>query len=293
MRTDGSEERLLTASFLDEGPTWAPNGRVIMFTRESRAMPGLPALFGGHHRAQSAAHGAGRGRGIGPGMVALVAIRHPVCESTPWASDSHGPGRRDSLLPKPPRQCGKQKETTTWHILARSTLALVPRWALAACNNPDRFGQGGDGRRGWQGPGSAQEAWMSGLGDPNDPRSLAYFQQRLGDRVFFAVDQHTLSPEARQTLAGQAQWLTANAGYAIIIEGHADEQGTREYNLALGARRATAAKDFLVSQGVPPAAYPHRQLWQGTPGRGLFDRSLLFAQPPRRHGAVGRCRKLS
>jgi len=116
---------------------------------------------------------------------------------------------------------------------------LVAALGLAACNNPDRFGQGGAGGVG-----------VSGLGDPNDPRSLAYFQQRVGDRVFFAVDQHTLSPEARSTLAGQAQWLAANPGYAIIMEGHADEQGTREYNLALGARRATAAKDFLVSQGV-------------------------------------------
>jgi peptidoglycan-associated lipoprotein len=52
-------------------------------------------------------------------------------------------------------------------------------------------------------------------------------------------------------LQGQAQWLAANPSYAIIIEGHADEQGTREYNLALGARRASAVQDFLISQGVP------------------------------------------
>jgi peptidoglycan-associated lipoprotein len=130
---------------------------------------------------------------------------------------------------------------------------LVAALGLAACNNPDRFGQGGAGGVGGAGGGAGfgtGGVGVSGLGDPNDPRSLAYFQQRVGDRVFFAVDQHTLSPEARSTLAGQAQWLAANPGYAIIMEGHADEQGTREYNLALGARRATAAKDFLVSQGV-------------------------------------------
>jgi len=53
-------------------------------------------------------------------------------------------------------------------------------------------------------------------------------------------------------LQGQAQWLNSNPAYAIIIEGHADEQGTREYNLALGARRASAVQDFLISQGVAP-----------------------------------------
>ena len=53
-------------------------------------------------------------------------------------------------------------------------------------------------------------------------------------------------------LQGQAQWLNANPDYAIIIEGHADEQGTREYNLALGARRASAVQDFLISQGIAP-----------------------------------------
>jgi peptidoglycan-associated lipoprotein len=75
----------------------------------------------------------------------------------------------------------------------------------------------------------------------------------VGDRVLFAVDQSTLSDTARATLAGQAQWLNTNADYAIIIEGHADEQGTREYNLALGARRASAVQDFLISQGVSAA----------------------------------------
>ncbi len=92
----------------------------------------------------------------------------------------------------------------------------------------------------------------TGLGDPNDPRSIAYFNQTVGDRVLFAVDQSTLSPEARTILTAQAGWLNQNPGYAIIIEGHADEQGTREYNLALGARRAAAVQQFLVAQGVAP-----------------------------------------
>ncbi len=127
---------------------------------------------------------------------------------------------------------------------------LVAAFGLAACNNPDRFGAGGagDGSGGF-GTGSVG---TTGLGDPNDPKSLAYFQQRVGDRVHFAVDQHTLSNDARGILAGQAQWLNANPHYAIIMEGHADEQGTRDYNLALGARRASAAQEYLISQGVSP-----------------------------------------
>lgn len=128
---------------------------------------------------------------------------------------------------------------------------LIAALGLAACNNPDRYGQGGygDGTGGTGGFGTGGVG-TTGLGDPNDPKSLAYFQQRVGDRVLFAVDQHTLSPEARSVLAGQAQWLNGNPHYAIIVEGHADEQGTREYNLALGARRAAATRDFLVARGV-------------------------------------------
>lgn len=131
--------------------------------------------------------------------------------------------------------------------LVVKTTMLVAVLGLAACNNPDRFGAGGGTGEGGFGAGAVDS---SGLGDPNDPRSLAYFQQRVGDRVHFANDQHTLSPEARGTLAGQAQWLNANPQYAVIMEGHADEKGTREYNLALGARRAASAQEFLVAQGV-------------------------------------------
>jgi len=72
----------------------------------------------------------------------------------------------------------------------------------------------------------------------------------IGDRVFFAYDRYDLSPEARTTLRRQAQWLLAHANVNVTIEGHCDERGTREYNLALGDRRATAAKNFLVALGV-------------------------------------------
>ena len=124
---------------------------------------------------------------------------------------------------------------------------LIAALGLAACNNPDRFGAGGPGDT----AGTGGFVDTTGLGDPNNPTSIAYFNQTVGDRVLFAVDQSTLSPEARTILQGQAQWLATNSNYAIIIEGHADEQGTREYNLALGARRAAAVQQFLGSQGVP------------------------------------------
>lgn len=71
-----------------------------------------------------------------------------------------------------------------------------------------------------------------------------------GDRVFFEYDSAELTATARRTLQAQADWLRANGGVAVTLEGHADERGTREYNLALGDRRATAAKNYLVALGI-------------------------------------------
>jgi peptidoglycan-associated lipoprotein len=71
------------------------------------------------------------------------------------------------------------------------------------------------------------------------------------DTVYFATDEYSLDDASKTTLAAQAQWLIANPNVRASIEGHADERGTREYNQALGERRANAARDFLVSQGVP------------------------------------------
>ena len=124
---------------------------------------------------------------------------------------------------------------------------LVGSLALAACNNPDKYGNGAGGVGG---AGGAGGIGMGGLGDPSNPNSPAYFQQTIGDTVRFMVDQSTISPEAQATLTQQALWLNQHPQYTAIIEGHADEQGTREYNLALGARRASAVQAFLISQGV-------------------------------------------
>ena len=71
------------------------------------------------------------------------------------------------------------------------------------------------------------------------------------DTIYFGTDEYALDASAQATLAAQARWLLANPNVRASIEGHADERGTREYNMALGERRANAAKDFLASQGVP------------------------------------------
>ena len=130
-------------------------------------------------------------------------------------------------------------------------IMLVAVLGLSACTRPDRFGAGGDGGAGGAGGlNGTGGIGQTGLGGPGDPTSPAYFNQTIGDRVLFVVDQSTLTPEGIATLNGQARWLTTNSDYLAIIEGHADEQGTREYNVALGARRANAVREYLISQGI-------------------------------------------
>ncbi len=114
-------------------------------------------------------------------------------------------------------------------------VALVASLAIAGCaskktpNNAADLGLGGGAAT----PGSAQD-----------------FTVNIGDRIFFDTDSSSIRADAQQTLARQAQWLNKYSQYAIVVEGHADERGTREYNLALGARRAAATRDYLAAQGV-------------------------------------------
>ncbi|MFB2530658.1 peptidoglycan-associated lipoprotein Pal [Paracoccus sp. p3-h83] len=91
----------------------------------------------------------------------------------------------------------------------------------------------------------------AGMGQPAATSPTDAFAA-VGDRVHFANDQSTLDTTARGILDGQARWLSSNPSYVAMIEGHADEQGTREYNLALGARRASSVQQYLVAQGVAP-----------------------------------------
>ncbi|MHA7872025.1 MAG: peptidoglycan-associated lipoprotein Pal [Hyphococcus sp.] len=85
------------------------------------------------------------------------------------------------------------------------------------------------------------------------PGSQADLEQSAGHRVFFAFDQYNLTPQARETLARQAAWLQEYPEARILVSGNCDERGTREYNLALGARRAEAARNYLTSLGVDGA----------------------------------------
>jgi len=82
------------------------------------------------------------------------------------------------------------------------------------------------------------------------PGSQQDFIVNVGDRVFFETDSSELTPQARATLDKQALWLNQYSRYAFTIEGHADERGTREYNIALGARRAQTVREYLISRGV-------------------------------------------
>ena len=80
--------------------------------------------------------------------------------------------------------------------------------------------------------------------------TVEYLASGVPDRVFFATNESILTTRSRETLRKQATWLRANSDITVVLEGHADERGTREYNLALGERRANAAKDYLMTYGV-------------------------------------------
>ena len=111
-------------------------------------------------------------------------------------------------------------------------VVLMAGLALGACaNNPADNAQAN--AAGSAAPGSQQD-----------------FVVNVGDRVFFETDSTELTPQARATLDKQAQWLANYNRYSFTVEGHADERGTREYNLALGARRAQVTRDYLVSRGI-------------------------------------------
>lgn len=123
--------------------------------------------------------------------------------------------------------------------------------ALSACTNADRFDNANAVDLNGQ---NANAGINQTTLDPSqNPSSPQFFSQTIGDRVLFEVDSSTLTAAGRATLDGQAGWLATNSDYLAVIEGHADEQGTREYNLALGARRANAVREYLISQGLSAA----------------------------------------
>jgi len=123
-------------------------------------------------------------------------------------------------------------------ILQGLKLAAVVALALSmgACANKNGLGGADGAMAGSAAPGSQQD-----------------FVVNVGDRVFFESDQTDLSPQAMATLDKQSQWLQQYARYSFTIEGHADERGTREYNIALGARRAQSVRSYLASRGIDPS----------------------------------------
>ena len=100
-------------------------------------------------------------------------------------------------------------------------------------------------------PDNSGQLGLNGGANGAAPGTEQDFTVNVGDRVFFETDSSILTATARETLTRQAQWLLRYPNFPITVEGHADERGTREYNLALGARRAAATRTFLTSQGVP------------------------------------------
>ncbi|XSG83445.1 MAG: peptidoglycan-associated lipoprotein Pal [Methyloligella sp. ZOD6] len=122
----------------------------------------------------------------------------------------------------------------TGHIACVLTIAII----LAACarQSPKEYGANGLGNAGPATPGSSQD-----------------FAQNVGDTVHFQTDSTNLTPQAQGILRNQARWLNQYPQYSITLQGHADERGTREYNIALGSRRATTVRNFLAQQGVNPA----------------------------------------
>ncbi len=135
-------------------------------------------------------------------------------------------------------------------------ILLCAALGLAACSQGEDpssvMGQNGAGG-GLSAGGSGGGTVMGPDGRPISVDSIAYFDQVIGDRVLFPVDESTLTAEAKATLDQQAEWLLARPSLDVVIEGHADEQGTREYNFRLSARRAAAVRDYLVTRGLSDA----------------------------------------
>jgi len=134
--------------------------------------------------------------------------------------------------------------------MRKSWLVLIAAaFLITACDSTADKSGSGNANAG-AGTTAAQPNFSFGNTGATGVNQLA---QDVADRVFFATDSSELSPEARAVLDKQAEWLKSRPNLNITVEGHCDERGTREYNLALGERRATATKDYLVSLGVPAA----------------------------------------
>lgn len=148
--------------------------------------------------------------------ISMSAVLFTACASTPKETMPQAPQVEEQVFVEPPAE-----------VVAPVPVAPTPSNPIIADSGPAIIGP--------------------------IPGSLEDFIASSGDRIFFGYNQFSLNNEARNVLRSQAQWLSNYPAITAVIGGHADERGTREYNLALGARRADAVKDFLVSQGVDPS----------------------------------------
>jgi peptidoglycan-associated lipoprotein len=132
------------------------------------------------------------------------------------------------------------------------TATIIAALLLASACSSDY--DSADGAMGGEAPPSSgmTDTSVSDMGTDLGGTSAAQAQldKEVGSKVFFGYDSYSLSDEGKNTLQQQAQWLKNYPSLNVSVEGHADERGTRDYNLALGERRATSTKNFLVSQGV-------------------------------------------
>jgi peptidoglycan-associated lipoprotein len=138
-------------------------------------------------------------------------------------------------------------------MLARYLMIAAMMFVVTACSSTDdetALGTEGIVSDQPMGAGGAAGGPLSDVYGQATPGTQQDLAQNVGDAVFFGYDRYDVSDEARATLDRQASWLQQYSNLSITIEGHADERGTREYNLALGERRANAVKNYLVARGV-------------------------------------------
>ncbi len=153
----------------------------------------------------------------------------------------------------------------------RLALALTATLAIAACSktpDPNAAGGLGAGGAGAATPGSQQD-----------------FVVNVGDRVFFETDSTDLTPQAQATLDKQSRWLAQYPRYTITVEGHADERGTREYNFALGAKRAEVTKNYLAARGIQASRIRTISYGKERPVAVCNDISCWSQKSPRCHRA--------
>jgi peptidoglycan-associated lipoprotein len=139
---------------------------------------------------------------------------------------------------------------TMWSM--RTAMAVAMVLGLAACESaPQPVSSSGGSGAGYSNMNTGANTGGVTTGALTRDAAQQQFATEVGDRVLFETDSYSLTAMARATLDKQVAWLKRNGQWRIVIEGHADERGTREYNLALGDRRAATVRNYLINQGIP------------------------------------------